>query len=139
MSAPNLYLLDTNIISGLMREPSGSAMARVRALMEAPGEAQICTSVVVQCELLFGLCRLNNRRLHARYEEAMELITVQPLESGSAEHYAKVRAELECRGTPLGPNDLLIAAHALALGAILVSADAAFARVPGLMLENWLS
>jgi tRNA(fMet)-specific endonuclease VapC len=54
-------------------------------------------------------------------------------------HYAAIRTHLERAGTPIGPNDTLIAAHARALGATLVSGDAEFARVPGLQVENWLA
>ena len=70
-------------------------------------------------------------RLLQRYEEAMSFITVMPLDTAVAEPYATLRGQLERAAPPIGPNDLLIAAHALALGATLVSADAEFQRVPG--------
>lgn len=68
----------------------------------------------------------------------MTWIDVLALESAVATHYAELRTLLEQSGTPIGPNDTLIAAHALALGATLVSGNAEFARVPGLQVENWL-
>jgi tRNA(fMet)-specific endonuclease VapC len=141
MSAPEkpLYLLDTHIISQLMRQPAGPAMQRVGALLKRDTPSQICTSGLVQCELLFGVRRTGSARLLQRYEEAMSFITVMPLDTAVAEPYALLRGQLERAGTPIGPNDLLIAAHALALGATLVSADAEFQRVPGLNVENWLN
>lgn len=134
-----LYLLDTNIISQLMRQPVGAAMQRIGALLKAEAPVTICTSVLVQCELLFGLRRAGNARLLRRYEEAMNFITVLALDANVAEPYATLRSQLERAGTPIGPHDALIAAHALALDATLVSADAEFQRVPGLALENWLN
>lgn len=68
----------------------------------------------------------------------METMDVLPLDHNVAVHYARLRVHLAQAGTPIGPNDALIAAHALALGATLVSADTEFARVPGLRLQNWL-
>lgn len=134
-----LYLLDTNIVSELMRKPSGQAMQRVRALLAAGDGSQICTSVLVRCELLFGLQRVSSPRWQARFSEAMSMLSVLPLDDAVCEPYAQVRSALERAGTPIGPNDTLIAAHALALGATLVSADAEFQRVKGLKIENWLS
>jgi tRNA(fMet)-specific endonuclease VapC len=98
----------------------------------------LCTSVIVQCELLCGLRRRTQPRWHTQYQRLMESLDVMPLQADAVLHYAQLRAHLESAGTPLSPNDLLIAAHALALDAALVSADAAFARVPGLRQENWL-
>ena len=68
----------------------------------------------------------------------MTSMPVLPLDDAVPAHYATIRAHLERQGTPIGPNDTLIAAHALALDATLVSANAEFARVPGLRVENWL-
>ena len=68
----------------------------------------------------------------------MASIPVKPLDNDIVAHYASIRTQLERQRTPIGPNDTLIAAHALALGATLVTADAEFSRVPGLLIENWL-
>ncbi|MFN5048599.1 type II toxin-antitoxin system VapC family toxin [Roseateles sp.] len=134
----SLYLLDTNVISHLMRYPLGAAMQRLLQLQGESQAATICTSVLVQYELRYGLQRKSNPRLQQRYEEAMDFITVLPLDGAVATPYATLRTQLEAAGTPIGPHDTLIAAHALSLGATLVSGDAEFARVPGLSLENWL-
>jgi tRNA(fMet)-specific endonuclease VapC len=139
VSDPKLYLLDTNVIFDMMRNPAGTAAQRALLIAANEPDSKVCTSVVVQCELLFGLRRRTNLRWSTQFERVMASIDVLALESAVATHYAEVRTQLELSGTPIGPNDTLIAAHALALGATLVSGDAEFARVPGLALENWLS
>lgn len=135
----SLLLLDTNIISDMMRNLQGIAAERACAASETRGAEALCTSIVVQCELEFGLARMHNPRLEIAYRAVMPAIDVMPLGSEVASQYASLRATLEADGQPMGANDLLIAAHALALGATLVSADAAFRRIPGLKLENWLA
>ncbi len=133
-----VYLLDTNIISHMMRETTGLAARRFAAIARANVPAKMTTSVIVRCELEFGLVRRPNQRLKAAYEKIVPLLDVMPLTDQIAEYYARLRTQLEAVGTPIGPNDALIAAHALALDATLVSADAEFLRVPGLRVENWL-
>lgn len=132
-------LLDTNIISDMMRNLQGPAAKRAMAANQLHGDQPLCTSVVVQCELEFGLARRTNARLEAAYRGVMATVDVLPLDEKVAEHYARLRMQLEAIGQPIGPNDALIAAHALALDATLVSADAEFRRVPGLRVENWLA
>lgn len=132
------YLLDTNIISHMMREIDGTASRKFREVVSDKLSHSIYTSVVVDCELQFGLNRKPNERLNRAYERIITAIDVLPLNGEVVPHYARLRANLEANGIPIGPNDALIAAHALALGAILVSADAEFERVPGLKVENWL-
>jgi tRNA(fMet)-specific endonuclease VapC len=132
------YLLDTNVISHVMRNPTGLVAQRIFGREEHEGNSGVCTSLVVQCELLFGLHKLPNPKWERQYHRAMASITVEPLDQGVVAHYATVRAYLEAKGQPIGPNDTLIAAHALALGATLVTADVEFTRVPGLKVENWL-
>lgn len=138
MPTPAIYLLDTNIISRLMRDGQGQDAQRYRARLLREPDCTVVTSVVVQCELLFGLAKRPSRRLQTAYELQMEQLLVLPLEDSVGSHYAKLRTHLEQAGTPIGANDTLIAAHALAVGAILVTADAEFTRVPGLQVENWL-
>jgi len=133
------YLLDTNIISDMMKTPEGTAAQRFMALLGNDKTAHLCTSIIVQGELLFGLRRLTHPRWTTHYQRLLASMDVMPLEGDFATHYAQLRTVLEQRGTPISPNDLLIAAHALALNATLVSADQAFARVPGLKVENWLA
>lgn len=134
----NFYLLDTNIISHMMRETAGLASQRFSALVAADNSIKIATSVVVQCELDFGLTRRPNQRLQKAYERIVAMLDVLPLSTEVCEHYARLRTQLESKGTPIGGNDALIAAHALAISATLVSADTEFLRVPGLRVENWL-
>ena len=133
-----LYLLDTNILSDMMRNPSGLAAQQFRATLSRSNNASITTSVIVQCELLFGLRRRTHPRWQTHYSLLMQSVTVMPLETDVTAHYARLRNHLEQADTPIGSNDTLIAAHALALGATLVTADAEFSRVPGLNVENWL-
>jgi len=89
--------------------------------------------------LLFGLRRCTNPRWATHYDKVLRSIEILSLDSSTVPSYAKLRAALESAGTPIGANDMLIAAHALALDATLVSADAEFLRVPGLQVENWLA
>ena len=138
MTRAHIYLLDTNVISHVMRNPTGLVAQRIFGREEHEGSSGVCTSLIVQCELLFGLHKLSNPKWKRQYHRAMASITVEPLGQEVVAHYATVRAYLEAKGQPIGPNDTLIAAHALALGATLVTADAEFARVPGLQVENWL-
>lgn len=138
MSAP-LYLLDTNIISHMMVDGAGVAARRAESVITANPSVQMCTSVVVHGELAFGLAKRPSARLQNALDVQLENLLVLPLDETVVPHYARLRADLEANGTPIGPNDALIAAHALALDAILVSADTEFARIPGLKLENWLA
>lgn len=138
MTERTLYMLDTKVISHMMRNPTG--IAAQRALEKArqnPANAML-TSVIVECELLFGLRRQTSPRWQKQYQWAMGSIEVLALEPQVANTYAELRTRLEALGTPIGPHDTLIAAHALSLGATLVSADAKFSRVPDLKIENWL-
>lgn len=129
------YLLDTNILSDLLRNPGGRAARRVALV----GEPTICTSIVVACELRYGAAKKGSARLSERVESLLESLEVLPLDKESDHCYAEIRHHLEQQGKPIGPNDLLIAAHALALDLILVTDNVEeFARVPDLRLENWL-
>lgn len=130
-----MYLLDTNILSDLIRNPGGVVAARIAST----GETMIATSIVVAGELRYGAERRGSDRLTSKVEELLSLVTVLPLQDDADTHYGRLRADLERRGTPIGANDMLIAAHALALGATLVTDNVGeFARVAGLKLENWL-
>ena len=130
-----LYLLDTNILSDLVRRPQG----RVAKRIAREGERSICTSIVVASELRFGAEKLGSPRLTAQLEVILSTLDILPLEEPADRHYARLRWHLEQRGSPIGPNDLLIAAHALALDCTVVTAnDREFTRVPGLKVVNWL-
>jgi len=130
-----MYLLDTNILSDLIRNPLGMIAARI----EKTGEDAIATSIVVACELRYGAERRRSERLTQRVEELLSLMPVLPFKDAADTHYGRIRAELEQRGTPIGANDTLIAAHAMSLDATLVTDNVReFERVTGLTIENWL-
>jgi tRNA(fMet)-specific endonuclease VapC len=126
----SILFLDTNIISDMMRDLQGAAATRAKLASIERGDDTLYTSTVVQCELEYGIARA--------YKAVMDTIEVLPLDPTVSAHYAQLRTHLEQCGTPIGPNDTFIAAHALALGATLVTADTEFTRVPGLKVENWL-
>ena len=128
-------MLDTNIVSSLLRRPNGPVGARLRAL----GEGAACVSIITAAELLFGARRVQSVRLERDLKAILSVIPALPLEHPAEETYAIIRTELEAAGRPIGPNDLLIAAHALSLDLTLVTANTGeFSRVPGLRIENWL-
>jgi tRNA(fMet)-specific endonuclease VapC len=130
------YLLDTSILSDLIRRPAGRIRDRIADL----GEERICTSIVVACELRFGAAKKASPRLSAQLEAVLGAIEILPLDEPADRRYAEIRLALEQAGTPIGAHDLLIAAHALALDRTLVTAnEAEFRRVPGLRVENWLA
>ncbi len=129
------YLLDTPILSHVIRRPSGAAAQR----LARAGAANVRTSIVVAAELRFGAAKGGSRELVRRIEALLERLAVEPFSEPADCHYARLRAHLERAGTPIGGNDLLIAAHALALGDVLVTDnEREFLRVPDLRLENWL-
>jgi tRNA(fMet)-specific endonuclease VapC len=130
------YLLDTNILSALIRQPSGAVAAHI----EKVGEDAVCTSLIVAAELRFGARKKGSRKLVDRVERVLDSLDILALESPADNRYAELRHALERAGTPIGPNDMLIAAHALALGLVLVTDNTReFARVRGLKTENWLA
>jgi tRNA(fMet)-specific endonuclease VapC len=130
-----LYLLDTNIISDLIRHPKGRVARRIRQM----GDARLCTSIIVACELRYGVAKKGNARLSARLDDALARLDVLDFEAPADVAYASVRAKLEKIGRPIGANDLLIAAHALALGCTMVTDnEGEFGRIEGLACENWL-
>jgi len=129
------YLLDTNILSELVRSPQGLIAKRIAQ----EGERSVCTSIVVAGELRFGACKRDSARLTEQLEAILAAIAILPLEAPADQHYGKLRAFLAKKGEIIGPNDMLIAAHALTLDCVVVTANQReFARVPGLKVENWL-
>ena len=133
---PLRYLLDTSVVSDLIRNPRGVAARR----MATVGEDAVCTSIVVAAELRFGAVKSGSPKLADRIDLILSALEVLPLEPPADRHYGDIRQNLARRGTPIGPNDLLIAAHAQALDLMVVTANAReFSRVPGLRTENWLS
>ena len=135
MSASLTYLLDTNILSDLVRNPQGEVTAQIAKA----GEDSICTSIVVAAELRYGAAKSNSAKLAERIDLILSALEILPLETPADFRYAAIRHHLTRQGTTIGPNELLIAAHALAKGLTVVTANVReFSRVPGLNVENWL-
>jgi len=129
------YLLDTTIVSDLVRNPQGPVAGHIRVV----GEANVCTSIVVAAELRYGAEKKASARLSAQLEAVLDALEVLPLEAPVDREYGACRTRLEQAGQPIGGNDLLIAAHALALGyAVVTDNEREFTRVEGLVCENWL-
>lgn len=129
------YLLDTNIISHLIRSPQGTILERLESILPATA----CTSIVVSAEIHFGLKQKASDKLTRQAGQILSVLDILPLESPMDEHYGDIRAHLHQIGQPIGSNDLLIAAHARSLGLILVTDNIReFSRVPDLSVDNWL-
>ena len=129
------YMLDTNIISDLIRNPRGKAAKRIAKV----GDGSICTSIIVAAELRYGAAKSGSPRIAKAVEALLGEIEVLPFDTPADADYGALRVALEEAGTPIGSNDLLIAAHARAAGAVVVTANLAeFKRVRGLKVENWL-
>ena len=129
------FLLDTNIISELIRNPKGKAAKRVAKV----GEDTICTSIIVAAELRYGCIKKGSKRLLKAVEDLLGEIDVLPFDIPADMEYGDIRSRLENVGQPIGANDLLIAAHASAVNATIVTANVdEFKRVHGLKVENWL-
>jgi tRNA(fMet)-specific endonuclease VapC len=127
-------MLDTEIISDMIRNPAGRAAQRARAVADS-----VCVSVIVAAELLYGCAKKGSQQLLRRVEDFLAEVPVLPFDVPADGEYGGIRAELEAAGRPIGSNDLLLAAHASALAATMVTANVdAFKRVRGLNVENWL-
>lgn len=130
------YLIDTNILSDIVKNSDGVSARRT---IEAGGSRSVYTSVIVVAELRFGLAKRRAIRLEVQLELVLEEMSVVPFAPPTDRIYADLRAGLERRGTPIGANDLWIAAQALHDGSVLVTDNVGeFSRVPGLPVENWL-
>ncbi len=129
------YLLDTNVVSDLVRNPQGKVAQRIRKV----GEGEVCTSIIVAAELRYGAAKKGSPRLSSQLEIVLGVLEVLPFETPADAAYGLLRTRLEQAGTPIGANDLLIAAQALALGyTIVTDNEKEFARVDDLLRENWL-
>lgn len=127
------YMLDTNTVSHLLREHPAVARRVVAAPMTS-----LCISAITEGELLFGLAkRPDAKRIQVAVREFLRRVDALPWESAAAECYGLVRADMARRGKVLAPLDLLIAAHALSVGAVLVTNDRAFSQVSDLPVEDW--
>ena len=128
-------MLDTNIVSELARNPKGTVAKRIAEV----GPDAICVSIITAAELRYGCAKKGSPKLLAQIEAILGSVLVLALDVPADAEYRGIRTELEAAGKPIGPNDLFIAAHAYALGAILVTANTGeFTRVRDLRVENWL-
>jgi len=133
LSAPK-YLLDTNIISDMIKNPLGAAAKRARL-----DQDKLCTSIIVASELRYACAKKGSAALSRKVEDLLAEISVLSFDSPADRHYGRLRAALEASGQPIGGNDLFIAAHAHGLGLTLVTGNVReFSRVPGLRVETWL-
>lgn len=129
------FLLDTNIVSDLVRNPQGRTSAKIAEF----GEDAVATSIIVAAELRYGAAKKGSQRLTAQLEAILAALEIIPLEAPVDGIYGPTRVALEAAGTPIGANDLLIAAQTLALDMVLVTNnEREFRRVDGLKVENWL-
>lgn len=129
------YLLDTNIVSDLVRNPQGRVAQRIRKV----GEKRVCTSILVAAELRYGAAKKGSALLSSQVEAVLAAIDVLPLETPADKTYGMIRAKLEKIGRPIGGNDLLIASQAVTLGyTVVTDNENEFKRVENLLHENWL-
>ncbi len=129
------FLLDTNAVSDLIRNPQGSVSAHIRKC----GEQEVCTSIIVAAKLRFGAAKKGSPRLTARLDAILGVLEVLAWEAPADVTYGRLRSQLERRGKPIGANDLLIAAQAITLGYTLVTDnESEFSHVTELSRENWL-
>lgn len=129
------YLLDTNAITDLIKLPAGPTAKRVARLRAG----ELGTSIIVSAELKFGYVKRQSKRLEDLIEGTLASFEVAPWTAPADAIYARLRVQLEGKGEPIGQNDMLIAAHALALDVVLVTAnEREFSRVSGLRIENWV-
>lgn len=130
-----VWMLDTNIVSHAIRDSDGAVARRLTGT--SPGDC--CLSIISLAELRFGAAKVNSDRIRRQIDGFVALAPAVPFDHPAEVTYAKVRTDLERRGQPIGPLDLLIAAHALSLDLILVTANLReFSRVPRLKVESWL-
>ena len=129
------HLLDTNACVDYLAGRYPKVVARI----QGSSPEDLCLSSVVAAELRYGADRSARRRTnHARIDALLDEIECLDFDLRAAATYGRVRAQLEMAGTPIGPNDMLIAAHALSRGLSVVTDNVAeFARVKGLKVENW--
>ena len=122
------FLLDTNIVSNLIREPHGRIAERIKAV----GEAAVCTSIIVAAKKA-------SPRLTGQVDAVLDALDTLPFDSPGDVTYRSIRTQLESAGTPISGNDLLIAAQTMALDFTLVTDnEKEFSRIDGLRVENWL-
>ena len=132
-----MYMLDTNICIYVLKNHSDKLRHKFKAIKN------ICISSVTYGELCFGIENGDNNLKEERWRQ-LEVFTqrllIDSLDENAGKHYGSIRAQLKKDGTPIGNNDLLIAAHARSINAVLVTNNIReFNRVPNLVVENWIS
>lgn len=128
------YMLDTNIVSAIVRDPRGKVFER---LLEV-GEENAFISIITHGEIWYGVKKNGSEELAQKVSAVTRRLYVAPLQLPTDQRYAEIRLALR-HGKNIGPNDLWIAAHAVALDAVLVTNNEnEFSRVPGLKVENWM-
>ena len=128
------YLLDTNTVSYAIK----GTVHRVRERLQKAPVSDVAISVITEAELRFGIAKYPAAtRLKVIVEEFLSLVDIRPWDSDAARRYATLRAIVEREGRPIGNLDVMIAAHTMALGAVLVSGDRVFRRIKGLLIEDW--
>lgn len=128
-----MYMLDTNTVSAIFRKNPATLMR-----LQSMSTGNMCISVVTAGEILYGIKKRNNKALSDFAQYFFQVFPVLPWDFSVAERYGTLRSELEKEGKILGAMDLMIAAHALQAGCVLVSGDKAFRMVDQLILENWI-
>jgi tRNA(fMet)-specific endonuclease VapC len=129
------YLLGTNMVSDLVRDPQGKVAARIAHV----GEESVCTSIIVAAELRCRAARKGSARLLAQLRTVLGVLDILPFETPAEISYGDLRTRLEAAGKTIGGNDMLIAAHVVSLGhTIVTDNEREFSRVDGLLFENWL-
>jgi tRNA(fMet)-specific endonuclease VapC len=129
------YLLDTNIISDLMRNPRGEVARKIVEI----GEKKIFTSVLAIGEVIYGIEKRRSEKHAVALKAIMPFMKPEPFESPADKHYAAIRLAIEAMGLPVGQLDMLLGAQALASDAVFVTANEKhFRHMPGLKIENWL-
>ena len=132
-----MYMLDTNICIYVLKNHSDKLRHKFKAIKD------ICISSITYGELCFGIENGSNSLKEERWRQLdifTQRLLIDPLDENAGKHYGLIRAQLKKHGTPIGNNDLLIAAHARSINAVLVTNNVReFNRVPSLVVENWIS
>ena len=131
------YLLDTNILSELVRNPDGIIQKKIAILLRK--SHRVCTSILVAAESRYGILKKESPRLAEQVEQVLAAIDILPFDKDGDLYYARLRLDLERRGQLIGGTDMFIAAHALATRSILVTHNVReFSRISELVVEDWL-
>ena len=127
-----LHMLDTNIVSHLVRQHPEVVNRYSQITPE-----KMCISSVTEAELLYGVAKKQNNKLHETIMEFLKTITICAWDSEAAATYGELRAAMEKKGKVMGDLDQLIAAHAISRGTMIVTNDRAFGMVQDLTVEDW--